>query len=477
MRELLDDPLNEVKAAKRWALAGITAAVAILVPIYALALGLSVWSLVLVLAPAAVIVFLGIELASRWEYRMRRRYAYPHRLGYELAPIHDFSQACSWGAELLAEWLRAEAVVVAWLTEDGQSLKPVAAHGLSERWLKEAATVSVQSAGLDECIKSGRMPPSRSTEGSPWFGELAGRGRVVHVPLVSDSRTQGVLAVAARTGNQMVGDRRLLAALGTVMGLALDNCRLYEAQKAHADYLQEINRMKSDFLQTVSHELRTPLTSIMVAAEMLLEDEEESDPGSARARLVSNIVKGAQRLSSLVKDLVDVSREDQFKPRLDLDSVRLADLVASAVGVIQPLAASKHQTVTVEVHSREATVLVDRLRFEQVLINLLSNAQRYSPENGEIKVRTFEDGAETIIAVIDSGPGVAREDRDLIFEPFYRANRSGLGLGLAIAKSLVELHQGRILVADEPGGGSAFVVALPSQSVRERPGLQAQVAH
>ena len=281
MRELLDDPLNEVKAAKRWALVGITTAVVVLVPIYALALGLSVFSLVLVLAPAVFIVFLGIELASRWEYRMRRRYAYPHRLGYELAPIHDFSQACSWGAELLTEWLRADAVVVAWLTEDEGSLKPVAAHGFSDRWLKEASTVSVQASGLEECIRTGRMPNARSTSGHAWFGELEGRGRVVHVPLVSDSRTQGFVAIAARSGNPLVSDRRLLAALGTVMGLALDNCRLYEAQKAHADYLQEINRMKSDFLQTVSHELRTPLTSIMVAAEMLLEDEEESDPGSA----------------------------------------------------------------------------------------------------------------------------------------------------------------------------------------------------
>jgi signal transduction histidine kinase len=467
VRELLDDPLNEVKAAKRWALAGITAAVAVLVPVYALALDLSVWSLLLVLAPAAAIVLLGIELASRWEYRMRRRYAYPHRLGYELAPIHDFSQACSWGAELLGQWLRADAIVVAWLTEDGRFLKPVTAYGFSDSWLKEAPNLSVQASGLEECIRDGRMPAGRRTRGQAWFEELDGRSRLVHVPLVSDNRTQGVVAIAARSGNTLVGDRRLLAALGTVMGLALDNCRLYEAQKAHADYLQEINRMKSDFLQTVSHELRTPLTSIMVAAEMLLEDEEAREPGSAQSRLVSNIVKGAQRLSSLVKDLVDVSREDQFKPRLDLDSVRLADLIASAVGVIQPLAASKHQAVVVDLHSREDTVLVDRLRFEQVLINLLSNAQRYSPEDGEINIRTHTDGAETIIAVIDSGPGVAAEDRELIFEPFYRANRSGLGLGLAIAKSLVELHSGRIWVDGAPGGGSAFVVALPSQVVSD----------
>jgi signal transduction histidine kinase len=110
-------------------------------------------------------------------------------------------------------------------------------------------------------------------------------------------------------------------------------------------------------------------------------------------------------------------------------------------------------------------VLVDRLRFEQVLINLLSNAQRYSPGGGCISIGHETVGGEEVLSVTDSGPGVPDEDRELIFEPFYRGDRSGLGLGLAIAKSIVELHGGRIWVEASPTGGSTFAVALPRQHV------------
>jgi signal transduction histidine kinase len=203
----------------------------------------------------------------------------------------------------------------------------------------------------------------------------------------------------------------------------------------------------------------------MMAADMLREDEEEIDPSSPRARLVSNIVKGASRLSSLVADLVNISRDDEFQPRLELDPVPLSDLVTNAVGIIQPLVAAKHQSLKVQISKPGVIVLVDRLRFEQVLINLLSNAQRYTPPNGSISVGHRTIGDEELLTVADSGPGVPEEDRDLIFEPFYRGDRSGLGLGLAIAKSIVELHGGRLWVENAPTGGSVFSVALARQQV------------
>jgi signal transduction histidine kinase len=116
----------------------------------------------------------------------------------------------------------------------------------------------------------------------------------------------------------------------------------------------------------------------------------------------------------------------------------------------------------------DTAVFVDRLRFDQVLINLLSNAQRYSPPAGLISLATRQERDEVIISVTDSGPGVSDDVREMIFEPFYRGDRSGLGLGLAIAKSLVELHNGRIWVENGARGqGSTFCVALPSHGARE----------
>ena len=461
------DPLHEVRVAKRWALGGILLSVALLVPVYGLFLGLSAADVIFVLAPAALTAVIAIELASRWEYRMRRRYAYPHRLGYEIATIHEFPLACRHAAGIIAGWLKADAVVIAWLAEDEQSLTATAAHGFPQGWVESATRIQLGTRTLGESIRKGAIF-SREADGHPWFGQSFSEHNAIFVPLVSRDRTQGVLAIAARRGNSLVRDRRLLAALGMVAGLALDNCRLYEGQRAHAEHLQEVNRMKTDFLSTVSHELRTPLTSIMMAADMLREDEEEIDPDSHRSRLMQNIVKGASRLSSLVADLVNVSRDDEFQPRLELDHVPLSDLVTNAVGIIQPLVAAKQQTLDVEIERPGPTLLVDRLRFEQVLINLLSNAQRYTPARGTIAVRHETRGDEEVITVTDSGPGVPPEDRERIFEPFYRGDRSGLGLGLAIAKSIAELHGGRLWVDGSAEGGSVFSIALARQSAAAR---------
>jgi signal transduction histidine kinase len=458
MIDIHPDPLHEVRVAKRWALAGILISVVALVPIYGVFLELSAADVVFVLTPAALTAVIAIELASRWEYKMRRRYAFPHRLGYEIATIHEFPGACQHAANIIAGWLKADAVVLAWLTEDEQSLGATAACGFPAGWVDSAARIQLGTRTLGQSIRKGDVF-AKGAAGDPWFGKSFATHRAIFVPLVSKERVQGVLAIAARPGNHLIKDKRLLAALGMVAGLALDNCRLYEGQRAHAQHLTEVNRMKTDFLTTVSHELRTPLTSIMMAADMLREDEEEIDPESPRSRLVRNIVKGASRLSSLVADLVNVSRDDEFQPRLELDSVPLADLVTNAAGIIQPLVAAKHQTLDVKV-DKSVVVMVDRLRFEQVLINLLSNAQRYTPEGGRISVRHQRDVEEEVLTVQDSGPGVPKEDRGRIFEPFYRGDRSGLGLGLAIAKSIVELHGGRLWADSCPEGGSVFSVAL-----------------
>jgi signal transduction histidine kinase len=461
------DPVHEPRLGMRLVLLGIVAAVLALFPVYGLLLGLTLTGTVFVVAPgglAGLSAIVGIEMALRWEYRMRRRHTYPHELGCELAPIYQFEGACRRAAKLVAHWLRARAVVVGWLTEDGQLLEPVAVYGLPAGWLKRAPSVSLGDGPLSETLRRGKLLTRQSTAGDSWFTGGTKRERAVYVPLVARGRLEGVLALAAAGGNVQVRDQRLLAALGVVLGLALDNCRLYEGQRAHAQHLHQLNRMKSDFLSTVSHELRTPLTSIMMAAEMLLEEEETRDPQSTRGKLVANIVRGASRLSSLVADLVNISRDDEFKPRLELDSVSIDDLVANAAAIVQPLVAAKHQTIDLKSKAPGTVVRVDRLRFEQVLINLLSNAQRYTPPGGHITVSSRVARAEVILTVADSGPGVNPEDRDLIFEPFYRGDRSGLGLGLAIAKSLVELHNGRIWVNDSDRNGSEFCVALAVQA-------------
>jgi signal transduction histidine kinase len=468
MDEFNLDPIRQVRAAKRWAFAGILCSVFALLVLYNLLLDLAAGDILVVLIPAAAFSAAAIELAARWEARTHRRYAYPHRLGYELAAIHDFSEACRTSAERIRVWLDLDATVIAWLSEDGDTLTPVAASGLTAAWINTAARIPAARCGL-RCQSAPGVFSSTAME-DPWFRDAYPEDRVVFVPLVSRHSVAGVLCFAARRRNPQIGDQRLLAALGMVLGLALDNCKLYEGQRANAQHFQELHRMKTDFLTTVSHELRTPLTSIMMAAEMLLEEEETRDPDSTRGKLVRNIVKGASRLSTLVNDLVTISREDDFQPRLELEAVPLADAVSNAVSIVQPLFSAKKQTIEVDIENPRALVRIDRLRFEQVLINLLSNAQRYTPPGGHVALCTRRlASGETLVAVSDSGPGVTPEDADRIFEPFYRGDRSGLGLGLAIARSIVGLHNGRIWVEPAECGGSRFCVALPAEAARRVP--------
>ena len=466
MLELYPDPMREVRNAKRFAYALIVSFIVAVLPLYVFVFRLSPQELIAALGPA-LLTFLAVELASRWEYRMRRRHVYPHILGYRLAAIHDFRQACQEAADLLAQFLRPRAVVVAWLKDDGHELEPVAARGMPDGWLPSAPPMSLAARSMKEAVDHGRVLTKPSAAGDPWFARAFPAERVIYVPLLSQDRPRGLLAIADSGDNPVTKDHRLLSSLGMVLGLALDNCRLYEGERESARRLQELNRMKSDLLITVSHELRTPLTSVRTAAEMLLEEEEQADREGVRARLARTIAKGANRLAALVADLVDASREDEFAPRLELEPLPAQEMVSGAVALINPLLAAKRQTLSVQVDDPELTVLVDRRRFEQVLLNLLSNAQRHTPAGGHLDVRISEAGNEAIIAVTDSGPGVPQEERELIFEPFYRGDHSGLGLGLAIAKSVVELHSGRIWVEDGAGGvGSTFFVVLPKHPAR-----------
>ena len=463
MEDLQLDPIRQVRIAKLWAFAGITWAIVFPLLVYAITHNRFGLEIAFVLIPAAGVSFGAVELAARWEARTHRRYAYPHRLGFALASIHVFEDACSLAANALGEWLNLRAVVISVISEDGDRAEPVAAYGLPEGWSTTDHTLATDRCGLDR--QTGKWQQlRRSARHDPSLAGAPGHD-VVFVPLISRERILGVLTMVAERRNPQLGDSRLLAALAMVLGLALDNCRLYEGQRANARYFEGLHRMKSDFLTTVSHELRTPLTSITMAAEMLLEEEDPSEREATRGRLVRNIVKGATRLRSLVEDLVSASRQDDFQPRLEPESTSLKDVLTGTVQIVQPLLAAKGQTLEVTMEEPGAKVRVDRLRFEQVLINLLSNAQRYSPPGGHIEVTTTQlQGDEILIAVTDSGPGVAPEDSEMIFEPFFRGDRSGLGLGLAIAKSIVELHRGRIWVEPAPRFGSRFCVAISGAS-------------
>jgi signal transduction histidine kinase/HAMP domain-containing protein len=227
-----------------------------------------------------------------------------------------------------------------------------------------------------------------------------------------------------------------------------------------------LERLKGDFVSSVSHELRTPLTSIKGAVDLLLE-EQTGRLTAVQRRFLQAIRRNSERLIALVSDLLDLSRIEAGRVELDLRALDTFALVRGAVLAHSDLFAARGQQVSLEVPEDVAPIHGDRQRVEQILANLLSNAAKYTPRGGRICVSARACDGYVEIAVADSGPGVPPEERELVFEKFYRGGdaltrqEQGTGLGLTIVRSLVELQGGRVWVEDAPGGGARFVFTLP----------------
>jgi signal transduction histidine kinase len=234
-----------------------------------------------------------------------------------------------------------------------------------------------------------------------------------------------------------------------------------------------LDRLKSEFVGIVSHELRTPLTSIKGSVDLLLEDE-TGDLNATQRRFLSTIRRSSDRLINLVNDLLDLSRLEAGRVQLDVHPVDARHLVEDTVNSLSNLFAAKKQTIRVSCDPLLPPILADRQRMEQVLVNLLGNASKYTPEAGEVCVFTHCEDDCVAIDVADTGPGLNGEDQERVFEKFFRAGDSltqqqqaGSGLGLAIARSLVELHGGRLGVSSELGRGAIFRISMPTYEGEE----------
>jgi two-component system phosphate regulon sensor histidine kinase PhoR len=230
--------------------------------------------------------------------------------------------------------------------------------------------------------------------------------------------------------------------------------------------LKRLERVRQEFVANVSHELRTPLTAIKGYAETL-RDGGLRDPAAA-AEFVQVIHRHAERLRALIEDLLDLAAVEQGQARLRPAAVRARDVVSQAEALIRPAAESRRQTLAIDVPADLPEILADRDRLAQVLINLLDNAVKFTPEGGRIAVSGTAAAGRVILAVRDNGVGIPPSDLPRIFERFYRVGRSrdrregGTGLGLAIAKHLTQAMGGSIEVDSVQGAGTTFRVSLPA---------------
>jgi signal transduction histidine kinase len=199
------------------------------------------------------------------------------------------------------------------------------------------------------------------------------------------------------------------------------------------------------------------------SAELLIEGIPQGahDP---KTRLIRNIARSADRLDALVADLLDVARAQTASLRLEKEPTEVVPILQEAVSLVQPIADERDQVIETNFPEESPVAPVDRRRIEQVVLNLLTNASKYTPAGGRLGITLREVGQAVVIVIKDTGPGIPEQETEHIFEPFYRVEgvaAPGTGLGLAIAKALVELHEGRIWVESSPGNGSTFAFTLP----------------
>ncbi len=289
------------------------------------------------------------------------------------------------------------------------------------------------------------------------------------VPLKAKNEVIGVLNRTKFAGSPPFSevDRDLVAILAGQVAIAIENARLFtEIQRAYEE-LKELDRLKSEFINIASHELRTPLAIISAYAELL--EGETTEEGQ---QFLQVLRQSAAQLARLTKDMVDLQHLERGQLLIRMEQVSLPEVLSAVAQRYIPLAEAKHQDFQVEVPADLPAVRVDRDKLELIVGNLCSNAVKFTPPGGRIRLAAKDGPGEVRIVVEDNGPGIPPEAQERIFERFYQVQESltrehgGLGLGLSIVKGLVELHGGRVWVESEVGEGSTFIVSLPKESGR-----------
>lgn len=224
--------------------------------------------------------------------------------------------------------------------------------------------------------------------------------------------------------------------------------------------------MRRDFVANVSHELRTPVAVIKGYAETLLDGALDDTPERGR-HFVSIIAGHAERLTNLINDILTLSKLEARDAALTLHPLDLCGTIRKAQMLMEDHARTKGIRLNATCPESVPKVMADQGQLEQVLLNLLDNAIKYTPDGGDIAIRTRQENKRVVIEVSDTGIGIPSKDLKRIFERFYRVDegrsreQGGTGLGLAIVKHIVQLHGGEITVTSEAGKGSTFTVTLP----------------
>jgi signal transduction histidine kinase len=294
----------------------------------------------------------------------------------------------------------------------------------------------------------------------------SGYRSVLVVPLLREDHLLGALSVnRSRQGEFDPRVVALLKTFATQSALAIQNARLYREIEIKSRELAAASRHKSEFLANMSHELRTPLNAIIGFSEVLSE-RMFGEINAKQTEYVSDILQSGQHLLSLINDILDLSKIEAGRMELELNDFDLPGVIENTLMLVRERAVRRGIALERSVDEHLGTIRADERKVKQVLLNLLSNALKFTPEGGKIRVSAAAQGGVAEISVADTGVGIAPQDQETVFEEFRQVGTAskkveGTGLGLAISRKFIELHGGKIWVTSQVGGGSTFAFNLP----------------
>jgi signal transduction histidine kinase/DNA-binding response OmpR family regulator len=348
-----------------------------------------------------------------------------------------------------------------------------AAYGTGPDVLERLRTTRIDLAGtlVGRSATEGRPLQVPDLHEAPTDDHLrvlreAGWRSLVAVPMLREGRIVGALVVRRRTPGGFTAETcELLQTFVGQSALAILNARLFRELERKTAELEVASRHKSEFLASMSHELRTPLNAVIGFSEVLLE-RMFGDLNARQEEYLRDIWGSGRHLLELLNDILDLSKVEAGRMELERSTFAVADVVDACLSLVRERAVRHGVLLEQEVAEDIGPIDGDELRFKQVLLNLLTNAVKFTPAGGRVVVRATTDGTTVTVTVADTGVGVAPEDRVRIFESFQQGGRGaaqqeGTGLGLTLSKRIVELFGGRLWLDSEVDVGSTFGFTVP----------------
>jgi len=366
--------------------------------------------------------------------------------------------------------------ILLWNARTGE-LRFRAASGATSGQLMEAdIPVPVEGSIAGAILTSGEPMIVHDTRADPRHYRQVGQQigsetrSLLGVPMQIKDKRIGVLEAVNKCADQAFSqeDVDTLMTLAAQAAVAIENARLVGALRKAYQRLGQLDRLKSDFIAIASHELRTPLSLILLYAAVL-----QQQLGAKAGSQLDAVMRAAMRLKHIIETMLNLRYLETGEMEVELTHFDLRTAVRDACGDYEALAETNGLVLTADLPEEDVLVKADKEKVRVILDNLISNAVKFTPSGGRVRVGLRSRGKEVEMSVTDTGVGIPQDDLERIFDRFYQVEdhmvrrHGGMGLGLAIVKGLVDLHGGRVWAESVPGQGSRFVTVLPRQTSAE----------